>query len=410
MTHRPSDRHVVLLTLGWLLLALGLPYLSTLLTSALTGQPLQNVVCAPGRNLPALVGLGVLALLGALWLWGRRRATPWGMTLHQHGLRLWVLTLLIFLPALLAWGTQSSACKRGAAFFWESIFIETFILAILAASYNLIFGFAGILSFGHAAFFGLGAYTVGLLMKHLAWPLGIAVLAALALGGLLGLFMSGVALRIRGLYFALFSLALAEILHLLAANRLLVNVTGAEDGFVFNVPDWINPVRHRLLFYYLALGSLCLAFIFIYRLMHSPTGRILLAIRDNEKRAQTLGYAPFWFKTFALTAGGLLATYAGVLRALLNKGASPNVLGLDFTMDPLLMTILGGTATFEGPILGAFLLRLAEHLLRNAVLHIGPWRFNLGEHWALVLGLLFIVAVLVFPQGMMGWRRTHSQD
>lgn len=397
-----GDRHVLAFILGWLATLVGLPLLTAWGMARAEGQTVAAVLCAPGLTPPVLVATAWFVLATVLGLLLVRRSDRLAALVRLHGMRLWLLGGLVLLPGWLAWATQSSACKRGPAFFWESIFIETFILALLAVSYNLIFGFAGILSFGHAAFFGLGAYTTGLLIKHLNWPLGGSVGAALLLAAVLALFMSIVALRVRGLYFALFSLALAEILHLLAANRVMVHITGAEDGFVFTVPDWINPVKHRLLFYYLALVSLALAFAFVYRLIHSPTGRVLLALRDNEDRAQMLGFSPFAYKTFALVISGVMAGYAGVLRALLNKGASPNVLGLDFTMDPLLMTILGGTATFEGPVAGAFLLRMVEHLLRDTTLTFGAWQFNIGEHWALVLGVLFILVVLAFPQGLMG--------
>ncbi len=403
------DRQGAAFFLGWLAATWAPPLVVAGMTAFREGRSLDDVLCAPGATPFSVTGVAVLTALLLGVVGARRWPEPWQGWVERHGWRLWTVSLLMLMPYVLAWLTRSSACRRGPAFFWESIFIETFILALLAVSYNLVFGFAGILSFGHAAFFGLGAYVTGLLMKHLGWNLFLSAAAALLTGALLGLFMSLVALRTRGLYFALFSLALAEVIHLLARNRILVHITGAEDGFVFAVPAWINPVRHRLLFYYLALASLVAAFAFVYRLVLSPTGRVFLALRDNETRAQMLGFGPLGYKTFALVISGVLAAYAGVLRALLNKGASPNVLSLDFTMDPLLMTILGGTATFDGPVVGAFLLRFMEHLLRNARLRVGPWAVNLGEHWALLLGLLFIAAVLLFPQGLMG-RRRKGQD
>src|SRR5690606_14248067 len=212
------------------------------------------------------------------------------------------------------------------------------ILAILAISYNLIFGFGGIVSFGHAAFFGTGAYAVGLLMTHLAWPWWLATIGALLLGVIIALIMGFVGLRIRGLYFSLFTLAFAEVLFLLAGNRIMVNITGAEDGFTFQVPDFLNVTTNRLFFYYMTLVLLALAFLLVRRLMGSPTGRALHAMRDNEDRAQMIGFNTFYFKLIVIIIAGVMATGAGVLRGLMFKGASPNVLGLDFTMEPLLMT------------------------------------------------------------------------
>ncbi|MGH2542159.1 MAG: branched-chain amino acid ABC transporter permease, partial [Ardenticatenaceae bacterium] len=331
----------------------------------------ESVYCADGLTPVSTILIVELALFFALVLGiqatgvgtGRARLGAIGAALREQGWLLLGVMLLITVPFLLGWRTDSSVCDRGKAFFWESIFIDVYILAILAISYNLLFGFSGIVSFGHAAFFGMGAYTVGLLMLHWQWPWWLAILAALLMGVLIALIQGGVGLRIKGLYFALFTLAFAEILFLLAGNRILVDITGAEDGFTFDVPDFLNMTQNRFLFYYLTLAILVLSFLLVRRLMNSPTGRALSAIRDNEERAQMLGYNTFHFKLIAIVVAGILASSAGVLRGLALKGASPNVLGLDFTMTPLLMTIIGGQGTFVGPVIGAFLLRLLEQML-----------------------------------------------
>jgi branched-chain amino acid transport system permease protein len=312
------------------------------------------------------------------------------------------LMVVITIPFLIAWSTESSVCLRGKAFFWESVFIDVFILSILAISYNLVFGFSGILSFGHAAFFGTGAYMVGLLMLHLEWPWWLAVFFSLIAGVLIALFKGFVGLRIRGLYFALFTLAFAEIFFMLSGNRIMVEITGAEDGFTFPVPDWLNITQNRLFFYYMALVILVIAFLVVRRLMNSPAGRVLIAMRDNDDRAQMIGFNTFHFQLIALVIGSILATGAGILRGLALKGASPNVLGINFTMDPLLMTLMGGAATFTGPVVGAFSLRLIEQLLRDTIITVGQVEINIGEQWALILGVIFILAVLAFPQGIVG--------
>lgn len=401
----------------------GIPYL----LAALTGQAeagttglrrlhsaAESVYCAPALTLPAallvaLVLLLALAVVAAHRGMGRGRL---GAVLRDQGWETLAVALLIAVPFLIGWQTDSSVCTRGRAFFWESIFIDVFILAILAISYNLLFGFSGIVSFGHAAFFGTGAYTVGLLMLHLQWPWWLAILAALGTGVLIAVVKGGVGLRIRGLYFALFTLAFAEILFLLAGNRILVRLTGAEDGFTFPVPDWLNMTRNRLFFYYMTLLALILAYLLVRRLLSSPTGRVLVALRDNEERAQMLGYNTFYYKLIALVMAGLIGSGAGVLRGLTLKGASPNVLGLDFTLAPLLMTIIGGQGTFAGPVIGAFLLRLVEQLLRDTVLTVGTLQINIGERWALILGLLFIAIVILFPYGIVGTlqQRRRSGD
>jgi branched-chain amino acid transport system permease protein len=341
------------------------------------------------------VGLLVLPRLG-------ERFERFTAEFKRDGWHLLVLMLLIAVPFVIASNTASSACTRGKAFFWESVFIDVFILAILAISYNLVFGYSGILSFGHAAFFGMGAYTVGLLMMHLEWPWWLAVVIALVVGALIAIFKGYVGLRIRGLYFALFTLAFAEIFFMLAGNRVMVDLTGAEDGFTFQVPDWLNITKNRLFYYYVVLFFLVFAFILVRRLMNSPTGRVLVAMRDNEDRANMIGFNTFRFQLIALVIAGVLASGAGVLRGLALKGVSPNVLGISFTMDPLLMTLMGGAATFAGPVVGAFGLRLTEQVLRDTIITIGQTEVNIGEHWSLILGVIFIIIVLAFPQGIVG--------
>jgi branched-chain amino acid transport system permease protein len=330
-----------------------------------------------------------------------------GATLQQEGWYLLAVSVMIALPFLISWQTASNVCERGKAFFWQAILIDVLVMAILSISYNLMFGFTGVVSFGHAAFFGLGAYSVGIFLRHLAWPWWLAILGTLLIGVLVALIKGIVGLRIKGLYFALFTLAFAQVFYLLAGNRLLVNLTGAEDGFTFSVPDWLNITKNRLFFYYLTLIVFILAFGLVRRLMNSPTGRVLSALRDNEGRAQMLGYNTFYFKLIAIVLAGVLASSAGILRGLSLKGASPEVLGLTYTFDPLLMTIIGGMGTFAGPVIGAVGLQITEELLRDTVITIGGTAINIGERWTLILGVVFIIIVLIFPQGIVGTLQTR---
>lgn len=375
--------------------------------ASITGA-VNDVFCRSGFSIVIIVFLIEFFLLAATIVYSRsRQSNPWWLDqINRQGVLYLALMVLVVTPFLIAWGTESSACSRGKSFFWQSVFVEVFILATLAQSYNLMFGFTGVVSFGHAAFFGVGAYGVGLFILHLQWPLGIAIIATLLISVLMGLFVSVIGIRIRGLYFAIFTLAFAEIFYILSQNRIMTDITGAEDGFTFAVPDWINATQHRLTFYYLALGFLILTYWFIRRLVNSPTGRVMSGLRDNEERAIMLGYNTFWYKTLSIVLAGVMASGAGILRALLNKGASPNVLGVSFTMDPLLMTLIGGSGTFNGPAIGAFLLRLTEQLLRDATLTIGTLEINIGERWALILGGVFILSVMVFPSGIVGTFRS----
>jgi branched-chain amino acid transport system permease protein len=399
-------------------LALGLVLLLVpYLFAGLTGSPAEataglarfhsaaeSVYCRPGFSPVTgllLAELGLLAA-GLAAASAGRRVGRLGLALRANGWLLVVVLALAALPFVLGWRTDSSVCERGQAFFWQAVLVDLFTLAILAISYNLMFGFTGVVSFGHAAFFGLGAYGVGLLMERAQWPWWLAVLGALLLGVVVALVKGVVGLRIKGLYFALFTLALAQVFYLLAGNRLLAGVTGAEDGFTFSVPDFLNITRNRLFFYLLALGLMVLAYVLVQRLMHSPTGRVLSALRDNEARAQMLGYNTFLFKLIAIVLAGLMATGAGVLRGLALKGASPDTLSLDYTMTPLLMTIIGGAGTFQGPVVGAFGLYLTERALRDTVVTLGEVEVNIGERWTLILGVIFILSVIIFPHGIVG--------
>ncbi len=422
-----QERQSNLVIGGMLLLFVLIPYGFALATGSpdaeLSGlaalhSRAASVYCASGLTPMTGIVLAELLLLAGLVLAAHASGERFGVVgaaLREHGWLLLGILTLAAMPFLLGWRTDSSACTRGKSYFWQSVFVDVFILAILAISYNLLFGFSGIVSFGHAAFFGMGAYTVGLLMLRWGWPWWLATVGALGVGVLIALIKGGVGLRIKGLYFALFTLAFAEIIFLLVGNRILVEITGAEDGFTFDVPALLNMTQNRLFFYYLALAMLVLAYLLVRRLMHSPTGRVLHAIRDNEERAQMLGYNPLHFKLIALVLAGLLASGAGVLRGFALKGASPNILSLDFTMTPLLMTIIGGQGTFFGPVVGAFLLRLLEQLLRDTVIHVGGAEINIGERWALLLGLIFVLIVIVFPYGIVGtlqarWRKTRIAD
>jgi len=374
----------------------------------------ESVYCVNGISTISRILFAEVVLVAAavaLTQWQGSKWGRWGASLKLNGWYWFMLMLLVALPFIIAWQTETSVCSRGRAFFWESILVEVFIFAILAISYNLMFGFTGVVSFGHAAFFGLGAYTVGLTMRHWEWPWFLAVLGALLIGVVIALIKGFVGLRIKGLYFALFTLAFAEVFFILFANRIMVDITGAEDGFTFDVPDWLNFTQNRFFFYYLALLVLVACFVLVFRLMNSPTGRVLRAIRDNEERAQMLGFNTFQFKLLAIVLAGVMAAAAGVLRGLAFKGASPNVLGLDFTITPLLMTIIGGTATFSGPVIGAFSLRLIEELLRNKIVTIGSTEINIGERWSLILGAVFILSVMVFPYGIVGtWQSSRLRQ
>lgn len=334
--------------------------------------------------------------------------------LREHWIMLLILVAIIALPWVIGWLTGSNPLpprprRAGESVAWQAIFIQIYIFAILAMSYNVMFGFTGVISFGHAAFFGMGGYMLGIGVARLNMDFGVAVILSLVVSALLGLIVGLVSLRIKGVYFAIFTLAFAQVFFILARNRLLVDITGAEDGFFFNVPDYIygGTATTRLQLYYITVVILVLVYVFIRRLVNSPTGRVFQAIRENESRAKTLGYNTLRYKLLAIIVAGMLASVAGMLHVILNnRQPLPEFLGAVYTVDPLLATLLGGVGTFVGPALGSTVLHLGEEVLRSSDVMI--FGNEIGDYWLLALGIAFIVIVLVFPKGIVGtfndWR------
>jgi len=341
----------------------------------------------------------------------------WRQTLRGNG---WISLLLLFLivfPFLVGWLTESSPVgiprgdrmvMRGESVRWQAVLIEVYILAILAMSYNLLFGFTGVVSFGHALFFGMGSYILGLALEYTALDTGLAlalgIFAGIVVCGLLGLLIGFVTLRLRGVYFAIFTLAVAEMFFIFFGR---FQLTKAEDGFaITDLPVWLDPAQSRLTFYYVALALFVFTFLFIRRLVKSPTGAVFQAIRENEDRAQALGYNTLRFKLLSIMIAAMLAAVAGMLQVLLNKKVGPELLGVAYTVDPLLHTVIGGVGTFVGPVIGTAGLHLLDVFFRNSSITLGGVTVDVAAIWPLLLGAIFIIVVLIFPQGVVGtWRR-----
>ena len=333
-------------------------------------------------------------------------------SLKQNWAYLLAVTALVLFPFIVQWLTGDSAtARRGESVYWQGILIEVFILAVLAMSYNLIFGFTGVISLGHALFFGVGGYSLAIFMERLsdgaAWGLVAGILVGLVLAAILGLIVGLVSLRLRGVYFALFTLAVAEMFFIYFSRFAYTN---AEDGFSLGaIPTWIDPTRARLNYYYLTLVLMVLTFIVVRRLISSPVGAVLLAVRENEERAQAIGYNTLNYKLFAITISSVLASVAGMLHVLFNKKVGPEVLGLNFTVDPLLSTIIGGAGTFIGPVLGTAGIHLSERMLRDVSIDA----VLLTVNWNVIIGVTFIVVVILLPRGIVGtfwmlWERIRS--
>lgn len=344
--------------------------------------------------------------------------------LRKNGLPLLLFAFLILFPFIVGILTDSSPygvargdrmIMRGESVRWQSVFIEVYILAILAMSYNLLFGFTGVISFGHALFFGTSGYILGLMLEYTEVDTTLALILGSAVGillcGVLALVIGFVTLRLKGVYFAIFTLAVAEMFFIFFGRWQL---TRAEDGFaITDLPQWLDPSQSRINFYYLTLVVVILTFFFIRRLVNSPTGAVFQAIRENEDRAQSMGYNTLNYKLISIMLSGMLAGAAGLLQVILNKKVGPELLGVSYTVDPLLMTIIGGIGTFTGPVIGAGGLHFLDVFLRDAQINLGGVVIDIANIWALLLGFIFILAVIVFPYGIVGtwqkWRLRRRQ-
>lgn len=291
--------------------------------------------------------------------------------------------------------------KGGISKFIEGLAIEIFILALYALSYDLIFGVTGLLSFGHAMFFAVGAYLTGIAIKSfgLALPavIGFVFLASVIQALLFGLVLP----RVKGITFALVTLGMASVFHIIIMSSEAGNYTGADVGLQgVIVPDFINPANERLRFYFVALTVLFLFYFLYQRFLNSPTGRVCVAIRENEGRAKMLGYNTFTFKLAALMLSSLSAALAGVLHALYQPIVSPNVADLGFTVTALLIVLIGGVGTLSGALIGAVVYRLLDFGLQRYI----------GENASFITGAIYVIFVLFIPYGIVGtWRMRSFQ-
>lgn len=330
-----------------------------------------------------------------------------------------VVAFFILFPFLFAWLTGTSVVD-GPSKFWQGQLIAFFIMAVYAMSYDLLIGYTGILSFGHAAFFGGGAYAMGLFLKYLApnvtsaYRISIGdvnvtqilvliggILLVILVSMFLGLVFSAVSARVKGVYFAMISLAMADALYILSKSTDLAKWTGADEGLHgVPVPVWINPTQHRLLFYFVALAFCVIMYLIARRLVDSPTGRVFVALRENESRVRMIGFNPLTYRTLSFVTAAVIAGLAGGLYSLWNMGATPSMVGVGTTINALIMVILGGIGTLTGPILGAGLMQIVGQFFYQ-------W---FGARWPLVFGLIFIGLVIFLPYGIIGTYRLRKQS
>lgn len=275
--------------------------------------------------------------------------------------------------------------------------------AIFACAFNLLLGYTGLLSFGHAAFMGSAAYVTGWLMRSAGWPPELGLLAGTAAAALLGLGVGLIAIRRQGIYFAMITLALAQMIYFVC---LQAPFTGGEDGLQ-GVPRGtllgLLPLADDRVLYFVVLAIFVATFLFIIRVVHSPYGQVLKAIRENEARAVSLGYDVNRYKLLAFVLSTALAGLAGGLKTLVLGFATLSDAHWSLSGEVVLMTLLGGMGTFAGPVVGAFTIIGLQDLLADRV---GSWV-------TVIIGATFVVCVVAFRRGIVGellaWQRRRGK-
>jgi branched-chain amino acid transport system permease protein len=270
--------------------------------------------------------------------------------------------------------------------------MKALCFAIFAMAFNLLLGFTGLLSFGHAAFFGAAAYATGWLVRDVGCSPEWGLLGGLLTASVLGLLVGLIAIRRQGIYFAMVTLAMAQMAYFVC---LQAPFTGGEDGMQ-GVPRGqllgFLALSDDLVMYYLVLAIFAAVFAFILRVVHSPYGQVLKAIRENESRAISLGYTVERYKLLAFVLSAALAGLGGALKTLVLGFATLSDVHWTLSGEVVLMTLLGGMGTFAGPVLGAFTVIGLQNFLSDRV---GSWV-------TVIIGLIFIVCVLAFRRGMVG--------
>ncbi|MDZ7843418.1 MAG: branched-chain amino acid ABC transporter permease [Anaerolineales bacterium] len=324
---------------------------------------------------------------------------------RNRGLLITILALA-FLPFLVGLFEGASPAQvwlnqGGTSKFVEGLAIEIFILAIFALSYDLLFGITGLLSLGHSMFFATGAYLTGVLLKNFQLPLGTIMLWVL-LAALVNAILFGLVLpRVKGITFALVTLGIASVFHIVIMSRELGEFTGADVGLQgIPTPAYISPATERLRFYFVALALAVFFYLVYRRFVSSPVGRVCVAIRENEDRALMLGYNTFIFKLAALMLSSITASVAGMVHALYQPIVSPNTAGLVYTIMALLVVLIGGVGTLSGALIGAVVYRLLDFGLRR----------YLGVFASFVNGAIYILIVLFLPYGIVGTWKLRSLD
>ena len=305
-------------------------------------------------------------------------------------------------PDLIAFVLLLLVAASAPLLIYPAFLTKLLCFAILAMAFNLLVGYVGLLSFGHAMFFGGAAYITGHALKVWAWPTELAILAGVAGAAAMGLVIGLIVIKRQGIYFAMITLALSQMFFFFCLGS---TFTGGEDGIsgiprkpVFGV---INIADDKTL-YYVVLALFAASFVLIYRTIHSPFGQVLQAIRENEPRAISLGYRVNQYKLLAFVLSATIAGLAGSLKVLVFQLASLVDVSWSLSGEVILMTLVGGIGTVFGPIVGATVILTMQNYLTGV------------QQWVPVIqGSIFIVVVLLFQRGIAGeiteWLRRLKQ-
>ena len=337
-----------------------------------------------------------------------------------------VALLLVLIVALLAIAPFAFPGAKAL-----NVAAKILVFILLVASYDLLLGYTGIVSFAHTMFFGIGAYGVAIASTRLGpgWDsLALGIAAALLLSGALAFVIGLFSLRVKAIFFAMITLAVAAAFQTLASQ--LSSFTGGEDGLSFKVPAVLQPsfslgdaqlfgvsLDGRLLSYYLVFAAVVVLFLMLLRIVNSPFGRVLQAIRENDFRAEALGYRTVIYRTISNLLGALFATMAGALLAIWLRYNGPDTsLSFEIMVDILLVVVIGGMGTMYGAVIGSALFMLAQNYLQNLMSLLARGVGDVPvlsavlapDRWLLWLGVLFVLSVYYFPSGVVGRLRASA--
>ena len=305
--------------------------------------------------------------------------------LNKHAMTIVIWLLLLTMPYWM--GALGGYTELGS---------RVLVLGLAAMSLNFLLGFTGVLSFGHAAYFGLGAYGVGMTLKYLAPSTPLGILVGVVVGALAAALIGALIVKLRGVYFAMVTIAFGQVFFFIAFRW--NSVTGGDDGLT----GWsrqplnlgfgnIDIAGNGTAFYYLVLALFAAAVGIMAVLLRSPFGRTLLAIRENERRARFLGIPVEQHIWLSFVISCLFVALAGTLYALLNNFTDPRALRWDQSGNFVIMAVLGGMRSFWGPLIGAAIFVVLQDYVSSHT-----------ENWMSFIGLFFVLVVLFFPRGVLG--------